>query len=67
MSDMWPAYRGILTVTIAKAAEEWKISLKEYLLQIEGREQMLRYNLELNEHGNTALCASGTHREMRYV
>ena len=67
MSDMWPAYRGILTVTIAKAADEWKISLKEYLLQIEGREQMLRYNLELTKRGNTALYASGTHREMRYV
>ncbi len=54
-------------MTIAKAADEWKISLKEYLLQIEGREQMLRYNLELTKRGNTALYASGTHREMRYV
>ena len=28
---------------------------------------MLCYNLELTKRGNTALYASGTHREMRYV
>ena len=67
VSDIWPVYGGILAVTVVKAAEEWKISFNDHLLQIRGREQMLRYNLELTKRGNTALCASGTHREMRCV
>ena len=52
---------------MVNAAKEWKIGFKQHLLPIEDGEQMLHYNLELTECGNTALCASGKHREMRYT
>ena len=62
---IWPAYWGILVVNVVKVAEERKI--KQHLLPIEDGEQMLHYSLELVEHGNTALRASGIHREMSYM
>ena len=54
-------------VNVVNAAKEWKIGFKQHLLPIEDGEQMLHYNLELTERGNTALCTSGKHREMRYM
>lgn len=46
---------------MVKAAKEWKISFKQHLLPIKDGEQILRYSLELAEHGNTALtCQQNT-------